>query len=100
MEDYPRNLREFDTRFSSEAACREYLFKLRWPDGFCCPWPGRGVLRECAGCGYQSSVTAGTIFQDTRTPLRLWFQAMWGMTTQKKGGRAPGPPRGLGPEPQ
>jgi Transposase zinc-ribbon domain len=103
MEDYPRNLREFDTRFSSEAACREYLFKLRWPDGFCCPrcggnksWPGRAVLRECAGCGYQSSVTAGTIFQDTRTPLRLWFQAMWWMTTQKNGASALGLQRVLG----
>src|ERR1017187_5208024 len=83
VEDYLRNLREFDARFSSEEGCREYLFKLRWPEGFCCPrcggsksWPGRGVLRVCAGCGYQTSVTAGTIFQDTRTPLRLWFQAM------------------------
>ena len=103
MEDYPKNLREFDTRFSSEDACREYLFKLRWPDGFCCPrcggnksWPGRGVLRECAGCGYQCSVTAGTIFQDTRTPLRLWFQAMWWMTTQKNGASALGLQRVLG----
>ena len=97
MEDYPRNLSEFDTWFASEEACREYVFKLRWPDGFCCPqcggsksWLGRGVLRECAGCGYQSSVTAGTIFQGARTPLRLWFQAMWWMTTQKKGAGALG----------
>lgn len=103
MEDYPRNLREFDARFFSEEGCREYLFKLRWPDGFCCPrcggnksWPGRGVLRVCAGCGYQSSVTAGTIFQDTRTPLRLWFQAMWWMTTQKNGASALGLQRVLG----
>jgi hypothetical protein len=103
VEDYPRNLREFDTRFSNEDGCREYLFKLRWPDGFCCPrcggnksWPGRGVLRVCAGCGYQSSVTAGTIFQDTRTPLRLWFQAMWWMTTQKNGASALGLQRVLG----
>jgi transposase-like protein len=103
VEDYPRNLSEFDTRFASEEACREYLFKLRWPDGFCCPrcggnksWPGRGVLREYAGCGYESSVTAGTIFQDTRTPLRLWFQAMWWMTTQKNGASALGLQRVLG----
>ncbi len=103
MEDYPRNLSEFDTRFASEEACRKYLFNLRWPDGFCCPrcggkksWPGRGVLQECAGCGYQSSVTAGTIFQDTRTPLRLWFQAMWWMTTQKNGASALGLQRVLG----
>lgn len=103
MEDYPRNLREFDIRFSSEEGCREYLFKLRWPDGFRCSrcggdksWPGRGVLRVCAGCGYQSSVTAGTVFQDTRSPLRLWFQAMWWMTTQKNGASALGLQRVLG----
>jgi transposase-like protein len=53
-------------------------------------------LRVCAGCGYQSSVTAGTIFQDTRTPLRLWFQAMWWMTTQKNGASALGLQRVLG----
>ena len=33
MEDYPRNLKEFDVRFRSEEACREYLLQLRWPDG-------------------------------------------------------------------
>ena len=83
MEDYPRNLAEFEARFSTEAACREYLIRLRWPDGFRCPrcggrktWPVRGVLLQCSGCGYQSSVTAGTIFQDTRKPLALWFRAI------------------------
>jgi transposase-like protein len=53
-------------------------------------------LRVCAGCGYQCSVTAGTIFQETRTPLRLWFQAMWWMTTQKNGVSALGLQRVLG----
>jgi transposase-like protein len=95
MEDYPRNVTEFDARFGTEEACREYLFQLRWPDGFRCPrcecrksWPVRKVLLECAACGCQISVTAGTIFQDTRTPLRLWFQAMWWITTQKNGASA------------
>ena len=36
MEDYPRNLAEFEARFSTETACREYLARLRWPDGFLC----------------------------------------------------------------
>src|SRR5579859_2843965 len=65
---YPRNLAEFEARFSTEAACREYLVRLRWPEGFCCPrcggqktWPLSEVLRQCSGCSYQSSVTAGTI---------------------------------------
>lgn len=103
MEDYPRNLTEFEARFSSDEGCREYLFRLRWPDGFRCPrcsggrsWPLRKVLRQCADCGHQTSVTAGTIFQDTRTALPLWFRAMWWVTTQKNGASALGLQRVLG----
>jgi transposase-like protein len=103
VEDFPRDLPEFEVRFSTEAACREYLFRLRWPNGFCCPrcagrktWPLRGVLLQCAGCGYQISVTAGTIFQDTRKPLTLWFRAIWWVTSQKTGASAMGLQRVLG----
>jgi transposase-like protein len=103
VEKYPRNLAEFEARFSSEGACREYLVRLRWPEGFRCPrcgegktWPVRGVLLQCAACGYQSSVTAGTIFQDTRKPLTLWFRAMWAVTSQKNGASAKGLQRVLG----
>ena len=103
MEDYPRNLKEFDIRFRSEAACREYLMQLRWPDGFRCPRcgcressPVRTVLLRCRDCRHQTSVTAGTIFQDTRTSLRLWFQAVWWMTSQKNGVSALGLQRVLG----
>ena len=56
----------------------------------------RGLLRQCAGCGYQSSVTAGTIFQDTRKPLTVWFRAMWAVTSQKNGASAIGLRRVLG----
>jgi transposase-like protein len=103
MEDYPRTLAELEARFSSEGACREYLFQLRWPQGFRCPrcgdakaWPLRSVLWQCAGCGRQVSVTAGTIFQDTRTPLTVWFRAIWWVTSQKNGVSALGLQRVLG----
>jgi transposase-like protein len=103
MEDYPRNLREFEARFATEEACREYLCRLRWPDGFRCPrcgagksWPVRGVWLQCAACGHQTSVTAGTVFQDTRTSLKLWFDTMWWVTTQKNGASALGLQRVLG----
>jgi hypothetical protein len=83
VEEYPRNLSELEANFATEEACRVYLAQLRWPSGFRCArcgsgkaWRVRG-LWECAGCGYQSSVTAGTIFQDTRIPLPVWFRAMW-----------------------
>ncbi|MEI7834833.1 MAG: transposase, partial [Planctomycetota bacterium] len=87
MEDYPRSLSELEARFSTEEACREYLFQLRWPEGFVCPrcgpqrsWPLGGARIECAACGYQASVTAGTIFQDTHKPLTMWFRAVWWVT--------------------
>lgn len=103
VEDYPRDLLELEARFSNEAWCREYLAQLRWPEGFRCPqcsggkaWPVRRVLLECAACGAQTSVTAGTIFQDTRTPLPVWFRAMWWVTTQKNGASALGLQRVLG----
>jgi transposase-like protein len=103
MEDFPLDLLEFEARFSTEPACREYLFRLRWPDGFCCPrcggrkgWPKSSVLLQCSTCGYQSSVTAGTIFQDTRKPLTLWFRAVWWVTSQKNGASAMGLQRVLG----
>src|SRR5215469_18726185 len=103
VEEYPRNLTELEANFSTEAACRAYLARLRWPDGFRCPrcggthsWPVRELLLECAGCGCQTSVTAGTIFQDTRTPLPVWFRAMWWGTTQKNGASALGLQRVLG----
>ena len=92
-EDYPRSLGEFEEKFSSEAACRAYLRRLRWPDGFRCPscggqraWPaGRGDLMECTSCHRQTSITAGTIFEGTRKPLLMWFRAMWWVTSQKTG---------------
>lgn len=103
VEDYPRTLAEFDRRFATEAACRAYLAQLRWPEGVLCPrckgrtgWATRRGLWVCAGCGYQLSVTAGTIFQDTRHPLTLWFRAIWWVTSQKTGASALGLQRVLG----
>jgi len=103
MEDYPRTILEMEERFGTDAACRDYLFQLRWPEGFRCPrcghdtaWHlGRG-LHLCSGCRFQASVTAGTIFQDTRKPLRLWFRAIWYVTSQKHGMSALGLKRVLG----
>lgn len=102
-EDYPRTLMEFERRFGSTEACREYLFGLRWPDGFVCPrcsgrtaWPTRRGLWVCGACRHQASVTAGTIFQDSHVPLTIWFRAMWYVTSQKSGASALGLQRVLG----
>lgn len=92
MKDYPLNLTEFEKEFNTEDQCREYLFKLRWEDGYHCPrcqcdkaWQVSGVKYKCHNCGYQTSVIAGTIFQDTHKPLTLWFRAIWYVTSQKNG---------------
>jgi transposase-like protein len=103
MEDYPKTVLEFEKRFSTEEACRQYLFALRWAEGFRCPrcghrrlWNTKRGLYRCGECDFQISVTAGTIFQDTRKPLRLWFRAMWYVINQKTGVSALGVQRILG----
>lgn len=103
MEDYPKTVIQFNNRFSTEDACRIYLEKIRWPDGFRCPhcyhkkaWETKRGLYRCRNCDIQTSVTSGTIFHDTRKPLRQWFEAMWHITTQKYGANALGLQRILG----
>lgn len=92
-----------ERRFQDEAACRAYLFALRWPRGFVCPhcgggsaWPMTRGLWLCETCRSQVSVTAGTIFQDSKLPLTVWFRAMWQVTSQKNGISALGLQRVMG----
>jgi hypothetical protein len=95
MQAYPRTQLDFERRFSTEQACREFLAQLRWPEGFVCracgsgpSWlTGRGRFR-CLSCRSETSVIAGTIFQDTHLPLMLWFRAMWCITSHKNGASA------------
>ena len=89
--------------FSDEQACRDYLARLRWPEGFACPvchshdfWLTDRQLRHCRSCDHQTSVTAGTLFMDTHLPLRSWFEALWHVTSQKYGASALGLQRVLG----
>jgi transposase-like protein len=103
MVEYPMTFDEFTRRFSTEKDCREYLYGLRFQNGFLCPkcghtkaWPIGGVLYEGTACGHQTSVIAGAIFQDTRKPLREWFTAIGWITTQKDGASAQGPQQVLG----
>ena len=103
LEDYPRTLMDLERRFSSDDACRQYLFGLRWPGGFVCPqcadrtaWQATRGRWVCGDCRYQATVTAGTIFQDSHLPLTTWFRAMWHLTSQKNGVSALGLQRVLG----
>ena len=89
---YPRSIGEFQAWFRTDADCLDYLEWLRWPHGFECAKCGsvggwrlgdRRIM--CAGCGHRTSVTAGTIFDKTRTPLTVWFTACWSFATAKDG---------------
>ena len=91
---YPLSLLDFQERFATEEACREYLFGSRWPDGFVCPTCGsvrtgemhrRRLLWQCKDCGQQTSATAGTVMHATRTPLRMWFWAAYLVATHHPG---------------
>jgi len=91
--DYPNTYREFVKMFPDDVACADYLAQLRWHEGFICPackkasipWKeSRGRL-ACPICRHQTSVSAGTIFDKTRTSLTTWFEAAWHVTTAKNG---------------
>jgi len=89
----PASLSEFEARFSSEAACIEYLRDRRWDGRFRCPrcgetraWQLRTrPLDQCVACGHQVSLTAGTVFHGTRKPLSLWFRVIAEMLFSKRG---------------
>jgi len=89
---FPASTGEFMAWFPTDGDCLDYLEWLRWPERFVCPDCGQtGGWRlgdgrfMCAGCGARTSVTAGTIFDRTRTPLTVWFTACWLFATQKDG---------------
>jgi transposase-like protein len=89
---YPRSVGEFQAWFRTDANCSGHLEWLRWPAGFVCPacahnggWRLGDARFKCAGCGGRTSVTAGTIFDRTRTPLTVWFNVCWLFASGKDG---------------
>jgi len=91
--DYPNTYRKFVEMFPDDAKCAAFLARLRWPEGFICPackiastpWnESRGRL-ACPICRHQTSVSTGTIFDKTRTPLTTWFEAAWHVSSAKNG---------------
>jgi transposase-like protein len=102
--DYPSSHRQLVERFSDERACAEYLVGLRWPDGYVCdvcgvvdtPWWATASRLICRHCRAQRSLRAGTIFEQTKTVLPVWFAAAWLMTGGKNGVSATTMSRTLG----
>ena len=89
----PGDLPSFLARFGSDAQCRNYLFRARWPEGFRCAGCGHErayshklrLIEECVACGKQHSLLAGRIFEQTKTGLSRWFLAIY-LVTSSKGG--------------
>lgn len=80
--------------FPDEETCIKHLEQLRWPSGIVCPVCGstrkiykvkRNYVYKCADCNKQFSVRKGTIFEESRLPLRKWFAAAWLITSNRKG---------------
>jgi len=93
LADFPSIYRDFVKMFPDNSACAAYLERLRWPNGFVCPvcqqqqepWRDKMGRLVCPACRHQCTVTAGTIFDKTRTPLTTWFDAAWHVTAAKNG---------------
>lgn len=101
---YPAHTQQFHSWFSTDDDCRSYLEWLRWSNHFHCPmcgvescgWQRSDGRRHCKNCNSIVSVTAGTVFDKTRLPLTVWFQAAWYMTQQTNGVTATGLKKELG----
>ena len=100
---YPQNNLELEDKLHTEDQCLEYLFQLRWPDGYKCLRCGSGAYWkksrgrfECNSCHYESSVFVGTIFEGSNLKLRVWFRAIWLLTSEKSGTSALSLQRTLG----
>jgi len=92
---YPKNYQELITQFGNQEACLNYIASIRWKEGFCCPrcgsrnsWRSKRLQWVCAGCRHQVRVLAGTLFQDTKLPMTLWFQMIWWFVGPKNGASA------------
>lgn len=102
--DYPKTWSQFVDWFHDDISCLEFLEKLQWRNGFVCPRcknvdPPYSLSRRrimCHSCRYQCTVTSGTLFEKTRTPLNNWFAAAWYITNQKNGVSALGLQKLLG----
>lgn len=87
------SIAEFMMRYGTQESCEAALIRARWLQGFACPECGgssrtsfrrQGRLYwQCRGCQYQCSLTSGTIFENTKLPLTVWFLAMHLLTQAK-----------------
>jgi transposase-like protein len=94
-EKYPKDFQEFLAQFPDESSCWQYLIDIRWSDGYICSlcksdkyWLTSKRKIHCCNCGKEFSITSGTVFEDSKKPLLLWFHIMWWVVAQKTGASA------------
>ena len=91
--DFPRTATEFEKRFATEEDCRAYWIEARWGGRPACArcnstrvWTIReGTTFQCADCRHQTSLTSGTLLEKTRKPLKMWFRAVFEISTRRTG---------------
>jgi transposase-like protein len=91
--DFPKTATEFEARFATEEDCRAYWIAARWGGKPACArcqstrvWTIReGTTFECADCGHQTSLTSGTLLEKTRKPFKMWFRAVFEISTRRTG---------------
>lgn len=91
--DFPKTAPAFEARFRTEGDCRAYWINARWGGKPACAkcksgrvWTIRkGTTFECADCGHQTSLTSGTVLEKTRKPLKMWFRAIFEISTRRTG---------------
>lgn len=82
---------DWQQHYSDEGACLQALIKQRWPDGFSCPRCGHEKawllqtrhVYECTNCHHHTSITAGTLFHNTKLPLKKWFWSLYWISSIK-----------------
>ncbi|MDQ3958330.1 MAG: transposase, partial [Actinomycetota bacterium] len=100
----PQTLLEAVTYFSDLDVATQYVASIRWPEGFVCPSCGGREhsyltsrrLWKCKACKKQTSVKAGTVFEDSPIPLTKWLPTLWLLVTCKNGISSYEVARGIG----
>ena len=91
--NFPKTAIEFERRFATEEACRAYWIEARWGGEPACArcgskrvWAERGgFLFECGDCDHQTSLTSGTLLEKTRKPFKVWFRAVFEISSRRNG---------------
>lgn len=91
--NFPKTAVEFERRFATEDDCRAYWVKARWGGTPACArcksthvWEERGgTLYECGDCGHQTSLTSDTLLEKTKKPFKVWFRAIFEISSRRNG---------------